>query len=167
MGDLSETSASGLTALNRSYHKVILIAAASNLESQVKRIVVDFFERHGRAELCAFIDKQVLARNYHTLFDWKQEKATAFFVSFGEGSSKRFKEMLRNDDEFRDEHNAFMKLGSLRNQLVHQDYASFSLDQTPDELINLYRLAIRFPDRFEALVLDPELAREGEGSLLT
>lgn len=153
--DLSNSNnPSGLAALNRSYHKVVLIAAASNLEAQVKRIMKEVFEREGRPELGTFVEKRVMARNYHTLFEWDRGKATGFFASFGDNCSKRFKSMLVNDSEFRQEHDAFMKLGGLRNRLVHQDYASFSLDDTPDELIGLYRNAIRFPERFKAIILE-------------
>ncbi|MGV0596362.1 HEPN domain-containing protein [Mycolicibacterium porcinum] len=152
--DLRDQNPSGLAALNRSFHKVVLIAAASNLEARVKRLVKAIFESQGRAELSVFIDKAVLARGYHTLFSWNDGKATTFFTHFGDECSKRFKQLLKSDDDFRVEHDAFMQLGSLRNQLVHQDYASFMLDATPGELIALYRHAIKFPERFAAIIFE-------------
>ena len=153
--DLSDRSPSGLAALNRSFHKVVLIAAASNLEARVKRTVRDLFETEGRFELGTFVDKAVMARSYHTLFSWNDGKATGFFTSFGDACSERFKQRLKNDEVFRTEHDAFMRLGSLRNQLVHQDYATFTLETTPEELIGLYRYAIQFPERFEGIIFEP------------
>lgn len=152
VGDLSGSSPSGLAALNRSYHKVLLVAAASSLEAQVKQIVKSFFTTEGRMEFGTFVEKTVMARHYHTLFNWDGGKATGFFTSFGEVSVLRFKMLLAEDDDFKREHDAFMRLGSLRNQLVHQDYASFSLDDTPEELISLYRSAVRFPEKFEEII---------------
>jgi hypothetical protein len=33
---------------------------------------------------------------------------------------------------------SFMEIGRERNQLVHSDYASFSINKTPDEIYTLY-----------------------------
>lgn len=158
MEDLSAISPSGLAALNRSYHKVILIAAASNLEAQVKKSVEKLFATHGREELGAFVTTRVMARNYHTLFDWPQETAAGFFGSFGTSCKTKFKSLMKEDESFSTAHNAFMKLGNLRNQLVHQDYASFLLDYTPRDLLGLYEHASRFPASFESLILIEKVA---------
>jgi hypothetical protein len=41
--DLRGKSPSGLSALNRSYHKHLLVAAASDLENKVKELVPEIF----------------------------------------------------------------------------------------------------------------------------
>ncbi len=46
-----------------------------------------------------------------------------------------------------------MEIGRLRNQLIHGDYGSFSLDKTSSEIYALYKGAIRF------VVIVPELLR--------
>lgn len=151
--DIGSTSPSGLNALNRSYNKVVLIAAASNLETLVKRVVQDVFQTQGREELGTFVYKKVMSRHYSQLFEWPRRKATGFFSSFGEHSSRKFKTMFDSDPDFRAEHDAFMELGDLRNELVHQDYATYPLQKTPGEIIELYRLAVRFPYRFNGIIL--------------
>jgi len=150
--DLKERSPSGLAALNRTYHKVILVAAASSLENQVKRVVESLFSEHGRDELGVFVAKRVLDRDYYRLFDWNNEKAKSFFSSFGPHCSRLFEETRRNDGEFERQHSSFMRIGRLRNQLVHQNYATFILDVTPEELVILYRSAVLFPGRFGGII---------------
>ncbi|MGW4849426.1 HEPN domain-containing protein [Nocardia brasiliensis] len=153
--DLKDRSPSGLAALNRTYHKVILVAAASRLENQVKQIVESLFREHGRDELGAFVAKRVMARNYHQLFDWPNEKARGFFTSFGPKCANAFDTAMKTDTEFLRQHAAFMRLGSLRNQLVHQDYATYILSETPKELSDMYEVAVLFPSRFEDIILQP------------
>ncbi|MBY8856322.1 hypothetical protein K7711_07535 [Nocardia sp. CA2R105] len=150
--DLRDRSPSGLAALNRTFHKVILVAAASSLEDQVKNVVESLFCNHGRNELGAFIQKRVMARGYHQLFDWDNEKAKPFFSSFGKTCGELFDQKRKRDDTFEKQHYAFMRLGNLRNQLVHRDYATYTLDETPEELFKFYCSAIHFPGRFEEII---------------
>ncbi|MEU6184776.1 HEPN domain-containing protein [Nocardia sp. NPDC047038] len=150
--DLKDRSPSGLAALNRTYHKVILVAAASSLENQVKKVIGSMFCEHGRDELGMFVKNRVMDRGYHQLFDWNAGKAKSFFSSFGPDCSRLFEEKIKSDIEFENQHFSFMRLGRLRNQLVHQDYATYALDETPDELFVLYRTAALFPGRFEEVI---------------
>lgn len=151
----SELSAapSGLAALNRSFHKHLLLAAASNLEDRVKRRVAEIFELHGTDRLAAFVSKRVMARGYHGLFEWNSGKAQGFFTSFGEACGQAFKTELRANSDLRENHDAFMRLGQLRNLLVHNDYASATIELTPEEIMGMYQNALHFVDRIEDFVL--------------
>jgi hypothetical protein len=151
--DLRTSSPSGLAALNRSYHKHLLVAAASSLEDQVKSLLPQMFTSYGTEELGTFVAKQVAARGYAGLFDWKTEKATPFFSSFGVQCGKRFKALLNEDDDLREQHDAFMRLGNFRNLVVHSNYATYAIDMTPEAVIDLYRKAVKFVERFEDLTV--------------
>ena len=152
--DLDGRSPSGLTALNRSYHKHLLVAAASSLEEVVKDLIPRLFETRGGKQMGAFVSKRVMARNYSQLFDWKAQTAQGFFASFGDDCSKNFKTLLKTDDGLKKQHDAFLALGHLRNEVVHNDYAIYPVALTPDEIIEQYRLAIRFTERFEDLIFN-------------
>lgn len=145
-------SPSGLTALNRSYHKHLLMAAASGLEGDVKRLVPQLFQKYGDEQLATFVSKRVMARSYHTLFDWSAGNANAFFGSFGDGCSAAFKGAMKEEVELKEQHDAFIKLGQLRNQVVHNDYASASIDSTPEEIMSRYALALKFIARIEDFI---------------
>ena len=43
---------------------------------------------------------------------------------------------------------AFMQISALRNELVHENFAGYSLDKTPSEIIDLYRQARTFVNDF-------------------
>jgi hypothetical protein len=150
--EMSEASASGLSALNRSFHKHLLVASASNLEEQVKELVPMLFVNHGRDEMGSFVLKRVLARGYAGLFEWKDQKAQGFFSSFGEDAGKGFKARLRADDEFKANHDAFMRLGHLRNEVVHNDYALYNIELTPYEIVELFRKACGFIGEIENMI---------------
>lgn len=147
------TDFSGMTALNRSYHKHLLVAAASNLESQVKKLVPAIFLDQGTHALSVFVEKAVMARGYHGLFDWNNESAAPFFANFGDACRANFKAELKADDTLSREHKAFMRLGNQRNLVVHNDYATYAIDWTPDDVIENYRLACAFVARIRSLVL--------------
>ena len=158
--DLGNRSPSSLSALNRSYHKHLLVAAASSLEQQVKTIIPQIFERHGREFIGEFVAKAVLARGYHLLFDWKNGTAASFFANFGPECRRHFKAKLESDDELRNQHDAFMTLGARRNDVVHNDYATYLIELTPHEVIIKYRLGHAFIQRIEDLILDSVSAFE-------
>ncbi len=103
-------SPSGLTAVNRTYNKHLLVAAASSLEDYVKDVVPEIFVRRGNERIGAFVTKQVFARGYHTLFDWNNGTAQPFFSSFGSTCGAGFKKALREDQDLRREHDAFVQL---------------------------------------------------------
>lgn len=144
---------SSLTALSRTFPKSLLIAAASSLEAKTKALLPELFERHGREELGSFVEKHVVARGFHTLFDWRNKTAASFFVLFGKQSKTRFRELLDGDEEFSAGHAGFMELGSARNETVHGDYAAATMALTPDEIRNYYLKALVFVARIEEVVI--------------
>ena len=64
---------------------------------------------------------------------------------------------------------AFLEIGNLRNQLVHENYADFRLDKTVDEIYGLYRTALYFlrvfPDAIRTMDRGGERERRGRGGL--
>lgn len=104
--------------------------------------------------MAAFVAKRVMARNYAQLFEWKSQTAQGFFTSFGETCANNFRRALKSDELLKIQHDAFMYLGHLRNEVVHNDYAVFSIDLTPEEIIYLYRDGLAFTGRFEALIFE-------------
>lgn len=145
-------SPSGLAAVNRAYGKHLLLAAASSLEDAVKKTVPEIFLRRANSQLSSFVTKWVFERGYHTLFGWKDRTAQPFFASFGPACGTEFKSALKADEDLRREHDAFMVLGSLRNEVVHNDFATRSIDLTPEEIIQKYRDGLAFVGRFDDLI---------------
>lgn len=144
---------SELSAVSSIYAKSLLIAAASNLEEQVKGLLLTAFQSHGRPELREFIRKAVVARGYHALFDWEAKNSNKFFGLFGDEAKERLRTTRISDSTFELAESSFLELGRARNQLVHGDFASFYLELTPEEIIQKYRETEAFIQRIEDLAL--------------
>ncbi len=79
-------------------------------------------------------------------FDWNALNANTFFAHFGEEYKKNAKERVEKDEGLKESIRAFLEIGSLRNKLVHHNYATFVLEKTADEIYRLYRVALKFMD---------------------
>jgi hypothetical protein len=134
--------------------KIVLLAAASYLEVEVQRIVMEFYEEvtTTHPEAVAFVRNKAIKRQYHTYFAWDDGRANGFFGLFGDTCLNHYKSLLRTDQELAQNVKDFCLLGSLRNQLVHGNYAAFNLDKTAEEVYGLYLSAAQFVDRLPAII---------------
>jgi hypothetical protein len=128
------------------FRKILLLASASYFERQVCESVLDFVrERSGGSLLVsAFVKNKAVARQYHTWFSWDQNNANQFFSLFGGDFRTEMVTRVRASDELRESIEAFLELGSERNKLIHQDYATYALEKTLEEIYALYRKALNF-----------------------
>ena len=58
------------------------------------------------------------------------------------------KQRVQEDRDFDESVKAFLEVGNLRNQMVHEDYADFQLNKTVEDVYSLYIRAARFVDEF-------------------
>ena len=133
------------------FAKTLLLAVASRFEARLTACVVETFESAtgGSDALVSFVQKQAVERRYHTWFSWRDAKnANSFFRSFSEEFKNAMEAKVKNDPDIDDAVKAFLELGRLRNELVHEDYATFSMQKTPGDVLERYRAAARFVDRF-------------------
>ena len=132
------------------FAKTLLLAVASRFEARLTDCVVETFEgaTRGSDALVSFVQKEAVERRYHTWFDWNANTANKFFRSFGEEFKNAMAAKVKNDPDLDDAVRAFLELGRLRNELAHEDYATFSMPKTPDEVLERYRAAARFVDWF-------------------
>jgi len=98
-----------------------------------------------------FVRNKAIARQYHTLFQWNAKNANSFFGLFGDDFKVRMKQRVAADTDLDEAIRAFLELGEQRNRLVHQDYATFSLEKTSEEIFELYRTASRFVEELPEL----------------
>lgn len=146
---------SGLSALELTYPKVLLLASASFLEVATVEAVSQLFHRPEIPELRVFVERRSLKHNFHSLFNWTTPTANGFFAFFGSDCKDRFTARKKVDAEFKAAVDAFLEIGSLRNQLVHNNYAEFTLEKTAGDIRDLHRTASKFPLGIAALVVGP------------
>ncbi|MFD8673781.1 HEPN domain-containing protein [Streptomyces seoulensis] len=143
---LSSTSqVSDHATLQTTLPKVLLLAAASEFESRVCTTIREYVQANSNdLKILELVEQKAIKRQYHTLFDWDKRNAAKFWSLFGADFKRQMGDICRRRPRFERSISAFLELGALRNQLVHNNYATFSLEKTLTEVFDLYREAEGF-----------------------
>ena len=130
--------------------KTLLMSAASYFEHTICTAILEYVTEIADNDdaVISLVKTKAIELQYHTYFNWDVSNANSFFSHFGEKYKLYAKEIVERDPDLRESIRAFLELGSLRNQLVHQNYAIFPLEKTADEIYRLYIAAFRFVDFF-------------------
>jgi hypothetical protein len=140
-------------SLERTLPKVLLLAAASEFEVAVCQHIRDYVTASATdKKLAILVDRWVLMRQYHRLFDWESKHAGPLWGAFGEDFKRHMKARLKEDDNLKANLDAFLEIGRLRNELVHQDYANYVLLKTSAEIFRLYESATKFIDALPGIL---------------
>jgi type IV pilus biogenesis protein CpaD/CtpE len=128
------------------FRKALLLAAASYFEHRICTCVVEFVrERAGGSVLVEnFVKNKAISRQYHTWFNWNDNNANQFYGYFGTDFKSAMTTKVKDTEDLKLAVQAFLEVGNERNKLVHQDYATFSLEKTLDEIYSLYQEACKF-----------------------
>ena len=143
--DFTETFARGL-----------VLAIASYFEHDITEIISELPAKRAGSDpvITSMVMRQVVSRKYHTYFDWDRLKPGPFWALLGDEFKAKANEDLKSNENFSIGVQAFLELGQMRNNLVHQNYVQFVVDKTPEELIAQFRTALLFPAYLrEALLL--------------
>lgn len=134
--------------------KVLLLATASHLEHELQNLILEYFREITGNQECAvsFVERKAVTRQYHTYFQWDTGNANAFFALFGDDFKSTVRGLLKADEELAAAVRDFVSIGSLRNQLVHQNYAMFIMENTAEEIMRMYESALKFVERFPHLL---------------
>ncbi len=122
------------TDYKNQFAKVILLACASYFETKVVNAIVESLNTKDCSLTYNFVSRKALKRQYHTLFSWDSSNANTFFSFFGEDFKKFMVQRVEEDEKLKSSIKDFLLLGLLRNQLVHNNYAMFSLDVTVEDM---------------------------------
>lgn len=137
---------SDVTAAETIATKALLLSAASYFEREICGAIAECAGEGGaRPVYVAFIQRQALERKYHTMFSWGESNINRFFSLFGEYAKVKLSASAK-EDEINTAIRDFLFLGSKRNELVHENFAGFSLDVTFNDVWNKYTSATRLPN---------------------
>ncbi len=126
------------------FRKTLLLSVASYFESTVKDSLLEFFGEESKELTVAFVRNKAIERQYHTFFSWEAKNANGFFGLFGSGFREFMSSEVAKNEELAKAIKAFLKLGNSRNELVHENFAIFPLETTPEQIHELYQQAITF-----------------------
>ncbi len=137
--------------------RYFLLAMASRLESDlwsvIEAIKSEFPEHPILAEM---VKNNVGKRRFHALFRWDANNANYFYKHFGDSCNTFIREKTVSDVDFAKCASAFIRIGSLRNKLIHSDLATYTnpggmLIKT--QVVNSqYESALRFIRKFHEYV---------------
>jgi hypothetical protein len=94
--------------------------------------------------LFRIVKTKAIDMQYHAWFDWDKRQANKFFRMFGDGFSNFMQPKLTENPQLEKAIAAFLEIGDLRNRMVHQNFATFTLEKTLEEVYSLYRDAAPF-----------------------
>lgn len=126
--------------------KALLLAAASHFETRMTDVVLLFVSKvtNQHQLITSLVRNKAIARQYHTWFTWDSKNANSFFAMFGQDFRDFMTKKVDGDGELASAIQAFLELGRERNRLVHQDFGSFFLEKTSEEIFALYKKAVIF-----------------------
>lgn len=145
-----------LSTVDDNWRKSLLLSAASHFERRMTGCVLTFVsgEASGNPLVTSFVKNKAVNRQFHTWFSWEETNANSFFGLFGAPFRTFMKEKVRTDSELSESIKAFLELGAERNRLVHQDYGTFWMEKTADEIYGLYKKASRFVEEFPNALME-------------
>ncbi|MBI1925406.1 hypothetical protein HYR99_14285 [Candidatus Poribacteria bacterium] len=131
---------------DENFRKALLLAAASYFERRICDDLLVFFNEMSSQNLLLveFVKNKAISRQYHTFFQWELRNANQFFGLFGDSFKIFMGKEVKGDEELDEAIKAFLEIGNERNRLVHQDFGTFFLEKTVDEIYQRYKTALRF-----------------------
>ncbi|MCH9030983.1 MAG: hypothetical protein IIB00_01805 [candidate division Zixibacteria bacterium] len=141
---------------DETFRKSMILGAASYFESKIVFEIETLVTSNcdNKELVLEFVRAKGLKRKYHLLFDWDRPSANHFFATFGKRFVEFMKDKIANDATLSESIRDFMKLGKLRNDLVHGNFALYSLTLTSEELLALYKSANVFVDSLSSLFIE-------------
>lgn len=149
------------TYIDSVYKKVLVLSAASYFESVISKLILQLAGESNCKDrrIVKLIQIKVIERQYHTLFDWKAKNTNAFWSLFGEETKNKVRLIINEDDSLKAAEQSFIYIGSLRNYLVHENFAEYDVNVTVEEIYTKYKLACVFVS-FVKHVLSPEFLKD-------
>ncbi|MGW3713603.1 HEPN domain-containing protein [Streptomyces albogriseolus] len=133
--------------------KVLMLAAASEFEHFVCSHIRDYVADSSSGDRISFlVERKAINRQYHTYFDWPKQKAGTFWSLFGPEFKKAVEAKISEQEDLSAGLKAFLEVGSVRNNLVHNNYADVTISYTLNEVHKLYTTGCKFVDALPSLL---------------
>jgi len=134
-----------------------VLSAASLFEHRITEAILSHADTASSSDGCviSLIRNKAVKRQFHTLFDWDKKKPGHFFTLLGDEMGGKLKDDCAKSPG-KEQIDAFLEVGYLRNCLVHQNYAEFPLEKSADDIRQLCESADRFVDQVEVLPAPPQ-----------
>lgn len=131
--------------VDSNFRKSLLLASASHFEREVTELILECAtSKTDDQKIIHFIKNKALSRQYHTLFNWEAKNCNSFLGLFGDDFKDHFVQIISSNNNLEKSVKDFLEIGRERNRLVHQNYATYSLEKTAREIYDLHTSAKYF-----------------------
>lgn len=143
---IADTQITMSTTVDNHFRKVFLLSCASYYEKEIQDAIKLFIEKKSFDErVLIFATNKGIERQYHTYFDWKGvNNINSFLGLFGSDFKNKVSGEIKLDNELEQNMKAFLIIGYERNKMVHENFLSYNLEKTFDEISMLNNRAIMF-----------------------
>lgn len=154
---IEDTEISLRNSVEEIFQKSLYVAIGSHFEQQITHYILEFMGKSSNNNVLVteFVRNKAIARQYHTLFVWKDNNANAFFGLFGQDFRAYMTGYVRENPEYAEAIRAFLEVGNVRNEVAH-NFESVTFEKTADEIYSRYKEALAFvehiPSHFEAFL---------------
>jgi hypothetical protein len=126
--------------------KVLVLSIASYFEHCISDLLLAYVNHHTskNERLISFMKRKGIDRQYHTYFKWDGNNANQFYALFGDTFKRDAEKAVKAEATLQTAIQSFLTLGNLRNEMVHENFASFYLDMTFAEVYGLYNSSLPF-----------------------
>ncbi len=144
---LANSNIADLQEVQRIFVKYIILASSSFFEEAIKEEIRKFVATvsNQNSAIIKFFEDRLLARNYHSIIDWKDTSKLQTFCKFFGVKIESYTIMFQDLDlnlHFKD----FLEIGILRNTLVHNNLIQQNIELTLSEAYAKYESAKKFVD---------------------
>lgn len=126
------------------FRKILVLSIASYFESLITDALVDLAKNTKSDLVWNFVKNKAISRQYHTYFDWKGRNVNMFLGLFGDSFKTKISRNIDEDNELKIGSINFLNLGNKRNILIHENFASASIDWSVEEITEKYKSSLKF-----------------------
>lgn len=140
-----------VTFVDEQYKKALLLAAVSHFEQRMTaamRLLLQDELVSGHP-LGVLVYNAAINRKFYSWFSWTEDNekgVNRFFGLFGGEFGTYARNRINADDDLKQSAGSFIRLGNLRNKLVHRDFADYYMNETAEDIYCWYRKSIKFVD---------------------
>jgi hypothetical protein len=140
------------------FAKSLLLIAASHFEARLKQVVTSGIAARSRNDpyINTFFKIRGISYQYHAWFDWDKGNANKFYSFFGKEFADAMKVIIDADETLSECVTSFVKIGDLRNQIVHNNILVFKLNDTPAQVFERIKMADLFISLVEKVFTSEE-----------
>ena len=128
------------------FSKSLVLTAASFFETEVRDVVTKSLSHRASHDQCiiSFCRRKGIDRQFHTWFEWDRQNANSFFSLFGDDYRRNCVAIINERKELEKSVADYLFIGRKRNELVHQNFLTYSFDETADQVRDRIISAVYF-----------------------